>query len=198
MTWDEAMNVFRDLTATYRFLPLDETATAELWYDILKNYEAAEVKQAVRNWIAYSKTEPTPADILDATKNVRIANRRIAQDSMAWNEAVRCPKCNDRGFVLVQYPGGYEEFRPCDCKAAREEYPYFFTDNYQKRCEYEERRQKDPDTAWRTTRYKFGLSFKTKNEEDRARDQWRRRKFREMKKVERSGQVIMMVEEVRR
>lgn len=198
MNREQMVEITDALTGAYRFMDFSGSGTFELWFEVLKDYELPEVRQGVLNWIRYSQKEPTPADILDATKNVRIANRKIAQDSVAWNEAVRCPKCNDKGFMLVQYPGGYEEFRACDCKAARENYPFFFTDDYQKRCEYEERRQKDPDVSWAITKYKFGLRFDSPDVEKAIRQTWKRRRFKEIRKVERSGQVIMMVEEVRR
>lgn len=186
------------LTGAWRFMDFSSPATFETWFEILKRYEFAEVRQAVQNWNAYHKTEPTIAELLDETKNVRIYNRENAQDSVAWSEAVRCPKCNDRGYVLVQYPSGYDDFRPCDCKTARENYPYFFSDEYNRKAEAYERREQDPDTNWRHTCYKYGLTFKDEDEAKRARETWRRRKFKEIRKVERSGQVIMMVEEVRR
>lgn len=198
MNREQMVEITDALTGAYRFMDFSGSGTFGIWYEVLKDYEAAEVKQAVRNWIAYNKTEPTPADILDATKNVRLANRKIAQDSVAWSEAVRCPKCNDRGFMMVRYPSGYEELRHCDCKTARDLFGYCFTDEYNRKAEAYERREQDPDTNWRHTCYKFGLTFNDEDEAKRARETWKRRKFREIRKVERSGQVIMMVEEVKR
>lgn len=198
MNREQMVEITDALTGAYRFMDFSGSGTFGIWYEVLKDYEAAEVKQAVRNWIAYNKTEPTPADILDATKNVRLANRKIAQNSVAWNEAVRCPKCNDRGYVLVQYPGGYEELRHCDCKAARDLFGYCFTDEYNRKAEAYERREQDPDTNWRHACYKYGLTFKDEDEAKRTRETWKRRKFKEIRKVERSGQVIIMVEEVRK
>lgn len=198
MNREQMVEITEALTGAYRFMDFSGSGTFEIWFEVLKGYEAAEVKQAVRNWIAYSKTEPTPADILDATKNVRLSNRKIAQDSMAWQTAVRCPKCNDRGFTLVRYPGGYEEMRVCDCASARENFGYCFTDEYEKKCEAMERRLKDQDRAWSDTKYRFGMRFDSKNAEEATRQTWKRRRFKEIRKTERSGQVIMMVEEVRR
>lgn len=186
------------LSGAYRFMDFSGPATFETWFEILKGYEFAEVKQAVRTWIAYNKTEPTPADILDGTKNVRLNNRKIAQESVAWSETVRCPKCNDRGFVLVIYPGGHEELRPCDCAAARENFGYCFTEEYDRKAEAILRREQDPDVAWSHTCYKYGLEFRDADEAKRTRETWKRRKFSEIRKVERSGQVVIMVEEVKR
>lgn len=198
MTKTEMVEICDMLSGAYRWMDFSNKQTFAIWYEQLKQYDFPEVRQGVINWSAYNAKEPTPADILDATKNVRIANRKIAQDSMAWNTAVRCPKCNDKGFVLIKYPSDYEEMRVCDCAAARQEFGYCFTEDYDRKAKQIQEREKPyGDGWWKDMRYKFEIDV-DKQKEAEVRELWTKKRFREIRKVERSGLVVMNVVEISR
>lgn len=91
----------------------------------LKDYPIQEVEQGIRNAIRELKKTPVAADIVEYVEDVRRGNRRKAEDvnaRQAFNEAVRCKACNDRGFVEIIYPSGDEAIRPCNCSAGHQQF----------------------------------------------------------------------------
>lgn len=198
MNRSEMLEITEMLSGAYRFLDFSNEATFGIWYETLKNYEAGEVRQAVKNWAAYSAHEPTPADILDATKNVRTARRENAMDYVDWRsvETVKCPKCNDHGYMMIEYPGGYEEFRVCDCEAARTKYAGCFTDEFRQKCERISEHEKPfTDGWWKDAKYRFGIEVKKDDDEKQIREAWTKKlkRIRAIRDVHGSGIVSLVV-----
>lgn len=201
MSRDEMIEICDMLSGAYRFMDFSNEQTFGVWYELLKKYEVGEVRQAVLNYEAFSAKEPTPADLLDAVKNVRLNNRRNAPDYTDWRsiESVRCRKCNDKGYVLIKYPSDYEEMRVCDCAAARSQFSFAFTDDYERqRDAICEREKPYTDGWWKDMRYKFDIRIGQDEKEDDVRELWTRKRFREVRSVERSGLIVMNVEEIPR
>lgn len=173
------------LSGAYRFLDFSNEATFGIWYETLKNYEAGEVRQAVKNWAAYSAHEPTPADILDATKNVRTARRENAMDYVDWRsvKTVQCRECNDHGYVTVVYPTGYEELRPCGCAAGHRNFPWLFSEEFERKAKWITSHE-DPE---QTAKYLYGM-----NAEDA-----KKARFKEIRHVTMSGRVLLRKEATR-
>lgn len=185
MSRDEMTQIADMITGIFRFLDFSNPATFELWFEILKGYDVGEVRAAVTNYARFSKTEPTPADILDAVRNVRTAARRVTPDYVDWRsvKSVRCRECNDKGYVMVVYPTGYEELRPCNCAAGHERFPYLFSEEFDRKAKWIVDHD-DPDKA---AMYMYGTDAETV----------RRSKYREVRSVTASGLIEIRKEATR-
>lgn len=196
MNAKEMQEVFKELMAVYRFMDFSNEATSELWFDALKGYELGEVKAAIRTWTRFSSAEPTIHDILEATRNVRITRSDITQNYVDWRSvaSVRCPKCNDHGYIEVVYPNDYTEMRVCNCETARQRYGFAFTDEFARKCEKIAEREEHPDVRWNSIKYAFGIVTKDKKDDEAQKAVWLKRKRREIKNVTKGGLVQMRVE----
>ena len=76
------------------------------------------MQQGIRNAIRELKSTPVVADIITYVEDVRRGKLRATDDvnvRQAFNDAVRCPACNDHGYVNIVYPSGDQAIRVCDC-----------------------------------------------------------------------------------
>lgn len=62
------------------FLPMDDDAAFEIWYDLIKKYDIREVMPLVDNHLRTSIYPPTPADIIPKPKP--------KDPSKAWREVL--------------------------------------------------------------------------------------------------------------
>lgn len=197
MNRSEMLEITDMLSGAYRFLDFSGEQTFGIWFETLKEFEVGEVRQAVKNWVAYNTEEPRPADIRDATKNVRIAQRQSAEQNWRAIKTVRCPKCNDHGYITVLYPTGYEELRPCDCMAAHEQFSGAFTDEFARKCEQiTEATKPFSDGWWKDMKYMFDIKVDDPKREKDIREAWQKKRFRGIKETRGDGSVIVRVTEV--
>lgn len=63
------------------FLPMDDDAAYEIWYDLVKKYDIREVMPLVDNHLRTSVYPPTPADIIPKPKP--------KDPGKAWREVLR-------------------------------------------------------------------------------------------------------------
>ena len=119
MTEQEFVSIEEILQVNYTFLDFSNDTLHDLWFDMLKNYDYLEVKGGVKNYIREQTKTPTVADIVEYIRPIRQKNLEDRDHNLAvlWANAVSCRDCNDNGYVIVEYPAGYEKTRPCDCAA---------------------------------------------------------------------------------
>lgn len=196
MNAKEMQEIFKELMALYRFMDFSNESASELWFDALKGYELAEVKQAVRNWSRFSQTEPTIKDMIDAVKNVRISRSDVTQGYVDYRslKTVRCPRCNDHGYIEVVYPNDYTEMRVCNCETARQRFGFAFTDEFARKRDAFVEREENPDVRWNSIKYAFGIVIKDAKDDEAQKAVWLKRKRREIKNVTKAGLVQMRVE----
>lgn len=111
------------LSANWNFLDFSDPTTNDVWYEALKPYHEAEVRQGVRDAILNLKNTPVVADVLEFVEAVHNGTlRRQAEENAhkAFSDAVKCKACNDHGYVTIIYPDGTEAIRPCNCTAGHE------------------------------------------------------------------------------
>lgn len=120
MTKDEAMRPFGKLSANWPFLRFEDALVFEMWFDALKRFKLEVVEEGVNRAIETLRTTPTVSEVLECVQTVREEQRRADQEfnaNLAFQNSVKCTKCNDNGYLNVTYPMGYEYVRPCPCNA---------------------------------------------------------------------------------
>lgn len=106
------------------------------WYEELKDYDFAIVKEAINDWIVNDGWKPEVVNIVERCKDVIRWHRQIAAAN-AENpntKTVACPYCHDTGLIIKTYPNGVETGQPCErCRAGQINYPWFFLSADEKR-----------------------------------------------------------------
>lgn len=125
MTKDEAVKAFPMMTANWNFLDFSDQTTFDVWYEALKSYHEAEVRQGIMDAIKHLQHTPVVADILEYVEAVHSGTRRKEAEAdarKAFSDAVRCKACNDYGYLNIIYPDGTEAIRPCSCQAGQKRF----------------------------------------------------------------------------
>lgn len=139
---------------------LDDDEASITFFNVLNRYEYEDVWKGVRNLIEVERYAPAIAVVIayveDAERMRKEALRRLpAPERDAYT--VKCPRCNDAGFMWVKYENGTETARICNCETAREQNPWaFMTDNeLDAEIERQRKRGQNPpsgrpghETAW--------------------------------------------------
>lgn len=123
------LNVKNLLTASnYHFL--DGDTAFQMFAEDVRNYTDAEVLQGSKNFVRNPGKYPNYPGLLDAIRTEHFARRDYGTRT-EWNEAVRCPKCGDRGYIFHYWKkdlgeGNFlytETMKACPCAAGRERFP---------------------------------------------------------------------------
>lgn len=126
MTREESAKPFAMLQANWNFLNMKDEVTVGIWFEALKQYDEAEVRQGVLDSIENINHTPVVAEVLEYVKAVHEGTRRRQAEQedarRAFAEAVKCKACNDHGFINIIYPSGHEAIRPCTCQEGRRRY----------------------------------------------------------------------------
>ena len=141
----EFNQIARQLIGAFNMLRDDDSK--RVWYEFLKDYEFQDVDRAVKDYISSNTRQPLIADIKDGAESNKRARkaRTVKQAADDWRKmrTVKCPYCNDMGFIYTTYPTGVEEARPCDqCPRGREVYPWAFLTPEEKEAWYKEEERK--------------------------------------------------------
>ena len=147
----------------------DTPDTQNVLFNALNRYDFRDTWKGVLECVETSQFPPSIREITDyierAEKNRHADERQNARQT--WDEAVRCTRCNDAGFLFVtyrrpsqdpshcwpddhpKYPGPYdytEAAIPCNCVTARDKFPWaFMTDEeWAKWVEDERRKGRNP------------------------------------------------------
>lgn len=131
---------------------LDNQDTAGVFFNILNRYDFGDVWQGVKNLVEIERYAPTISTVEQYVKDAqRIRRDEIMRMSAPERDSmtVKCPKCNDAGFVWVTYKDGTEVARICDCETARKENPWaFMTDKeYEAAHDEQKKRGQNPPTG---------------------------------------------------
>lgn len=127
------LNVKNLLVASnYHFL--DGDAAFQMFAEDIKDYTDAEVMTGAKTFIRNPGNYPNYPGFLNAIRNEHYLRREYSYKPEDWNGAVRCPKCNDRGYIFHYWKkdlgdGKFlytETIKICDCKTARERSPWAF------------------------------------------------------------------------
>lgn len=136
MTKQDFARIASMLTANFPFLDLKDKGNYDFWADMLAKYDTDDVSAGVRNYIAWSNKQPTIADIISEIKTVS-SRREREQVDYNYSNTVKCPKCQDRGYIRYIYHRGYkdiyslrgdnvrtiedciETFSPCNCETGK-------------------------------------------------------------------------------
>lgn len=129
----------------------DSPDSVDLVYNALNRYDFRDTWKGVLECVQTAQFAPTIREITDCIERAE-KNRHEDEKQQAaqtWTEAVRCPKCNDAGFVFIlyrkptkdpahcfpddhpKYPGPYDYTEvtvPCTCSTAKEKFPWAFMD----------------------------------------------------------------------
>lgn len=132
MKFDETERVLRTFRASY-YMDIS-TATAQVWYTHLMDFDYSIVNAAAMDYIANERKAPTIADIVEKCRAIIKARRESAYQEPDTNtKTVKCPFCKDRGLVMYESPTGVLIGRPCtSCPAGRKRYPWEFLTEEQK------------------------------------------------------------------
>ena len=120
MTREEGSGPLSMLSANWPFLDFTDPAVYEVWMSALERYPVEEVRIGIKNAIAELKKTPSVAEILEYINNVRARRREDEREfnvHLAMQNAVKCRKCNDFGYVTIVYPNKADSVVACDCDA---------------------------------------------------------------------------------
>lgn len=110
---------------------LDNPDAAALFFNMLSKYDFNDVWKGVKNCVEVERYAPVITVVEQYVKEAE-KNRKQALYAMTDKErednTVKCPKCNDAGFLWVTYADGTETARICTCETARKENPWAFLD----------------------------------------------------------------------
>lgn len=125
---------------------LESPDASSLFFNVLNRYDFRDVWKGVSECVEQSQFAPNLAELKGyierAEKDRHADERERARQTIL--ESVKCPKCNDAGFVIITYrkpaqdpahckpddPFDYTEvMRPCECATARDKYPWAFIDD---------------------------------------------------------------------
>lgn len=141
--FDGVCNLLRSAYRTVSYLDGDESM--DLFFNALNRYDSRDVWKAVRKVVQESTFVPSIAEIIRETENaerLRLSDERKNHVNQAWSESVKCPKCNDAGFVMIRREDGTDSIRPCNCDTGREKFPWAFMDDEEWKNTVEEQRRK--------------------------------------------------------
>lgn len=139
---------------------LDNADSTRVFFNMMNRFDIDDVWQGVKNYIETQHYAPAIADLVHYTEEAeRIRKEALRRKSAAeiMSLTVKCPKCNDAGFVWVTYPGNVEVCRICTCEKARQDSPWAFMteDQFEEENEKLRKRGQNPplgkpghDTAW--------------------------------------------------
>lgn len=132
-----------------RYKLFEDQADVLRWYNGLKEYDFAIVKEAVNDWIVNDQWRPEVVNIAERCKDVLRWKRQI-KAAAAENpnaKTVACPYCHDKGLIYKTYPTGIQTAHPCtQCQAGRRNFPWFFLTT-EERNEYNAKEIKDGRTV---------------------------------------------------
>ena len=124
---------------------LDNQDTAGMFFNILNRYDYADVWQGVKNCLEVERYAPpisTIVQYIEECEHARKESIRRASAAEIPSMTVRCPKCNDAGFVWITYANGTETARICTCDVAREKNPWAFMTEEEYEAKHEEQRKR--------------------------------------------------------
>ncbi len=98
------------------------------WYESLKEFDFAIVKEAVNDWIINDGWKPEVVNIVERCRDVQRWKRQLQAAAPDPNEkTVGCPHCRDSGLIITTSPTGIVQGRPCDkCFRGKKNYPWAF------------------------------------------------------------------------
>lgn len=131
MTREEAVTPFELLAANWPFLDFTNPSLFEAWFGTLRNYPVEEVQAGIQDMIANVKETPNAAVAHEYVDKVRSTRRRAEQEynrQLYYKTTVACKNCNDKGYVTIFFPNGYEYIEACDCKAGHARFGQKFFD----------------------------------------------------------------------
>lgn len=104
------------------------------WYNELKAWDFAVVKEAVNDWILHDQWKPEVVNIVERCKDVERWKQKIKAAEEPNVKTVACPYCHDRGLIIKTYPNGSEMGHPCPyCSRGKLNYPWEFLSEEEKR-----------------------------------------------------------------
>lgn len=107
------------------FSILSDPDDQRVWYDALKEFEFTDVDAAVSEYVYGNTRRPTIADIVDGA--VRHKRKRTRPIDIHNERTVKCPYCNDKGWVNTKTPTGVWVGHPCtECEMGRKVCPGYF------------------------------------------------------------------------
>lgn len=124
---------------------LNDPASTDVLYNMLNRFEYQDVWQGIKNLIEMERYAPSIAVVRQYVEEAE-KNRKQALYAMTDKErednTVKCPKCNDAGFLWVTYADGTETARICTCETAKKENPWAFLDEKELEAKNDELRKR--------------------------------------------------------
>ncbi len=145
MTDSDFNQIVRLLQSAFREMPyLANRQAADNFFNIINRFDSRDVMKAVRKLVETSQYPPSIAEIIKETEKAESERRLDSKHDInkSWSESVKCPKCNDAGFVMIRREDGTDSIRPCNCDTGREKFPWAFMDDEEWKNTVEEQRRK--------------------------------------------------------
>lgn len=116
-----------------RYKMFEDQADVIRWYEGLKAYDFATVKEAVNDWIVNDGWKPEVVNIAERCKDVIRWKKQIRATQEPNVKTIACPYCHDSGLIITTTPTGIEQGRPCThCIKGKLNYPWYFLSQQEK------------------------------------------------------------------
>lgn len=103
------------------------------WYEALKGYDFAVVRDAVNDWIVNDGWKPEAVNIVERCKDVIRWKQQAQTDTDPNEKTIGCPYCRDSGLIVKISPTGIVEGDPCDfCFRGKKNYPWKYLSEQEK------------------------------------------------------------------
>lgn len=162
MTSNEFNRIKSILKGSFPRLTMFDTPDSQnVVFNAMNRFDSRDVMNGVKTCVEECQYPPSLKEILNfierAAEIRKDDERRIANAHQTFEEAVKCPKCNDAGFLIVTYrkpardpkycreddPYDYTEtVRPCTCGVARQKFPTAFMSDEEWQRFVEDQRRK--------------------------------------------------------
>lgn len=147
MTNDEYGRVCNILKANFPRITIFDTGdSSSHFFNVLNRYNFKDTWKGILQCVDNFQYPPSLREIISTIEKAeserRMDERRQANASQTWSESVKCPKCNDAGFVMIRREDGTDSIRPCNCDTGREKFPWAFMDDDEWKQTVEEQRRK--------------------------------------------------------
>lgn len=115
--------------SNYSFL--DGDTAFQMFAEDVKRYADDEVINGAKQFVRDPGKYPNYPGLLEAIRNEHYAREDYSYRPEDWNNAVKCPKCNDRGYIFHYWKKDIGEGRflytetmaACNCSTGRARFP---------------------------------------------------------------------------
>ena len=116
-----------------RYKVCDDGTDVIRWYESLKGFDFATVKEAINDWIINDGWKPEVVNIVERCKDIERWNKQVRAAEEPNVKTIACPYCRDSGLIVKISPTGIVQGEPCDyCSRGKKNFPWKYLSEQEK------------------------------------------------------------------